>query len=302
MYFTASIRGVDPDFDAASGFISRGNIARSNLDLRYTFYPKHSLFDTFAIDLDYADTWVYRDFTAFHAPEDRQFHPSLVATLHGGWTILYTLALETFGYDPALYTNYYLGHIAAHDTTYTRYVGGPAIANTDHNLLITTPTFAKLDVSLFTLYGHDDNFFEWSPANLWITSLTLNYRPTSQLRAQLMYNAQIFWRHNDNSIVGKTLIPRGVVENQISRPVFVRFVGQYVATYQNSLRDDGRTELPIFFLDPTGGYTRAAAFQRNQFQFQGLFAYQLIPGTVAFLGYGNTLNNVFLKFSYLFRL
>ncbi|HTD61401.1 MAG TPA: DUF5916 domain-containing protein [Gemmatimonadaceae bacterium] len=303
LYLEASLKGIDPDFDAASGFISRGNIVRSNLDWRYTFYPKHSFFDTFAIDLNYADTWVYRQFTAFDAPEDRQFHPSLIATLHGGWTILYTLALETFGYDPSLYANYYLGHITAHDTTYTHYVGGPSIANTDHNLLITTPTFAKFDLSLFNLYGHDDNFFEWSPTIVWLTSLTLNYRPTSQLRAQLMYNAQVFWRHDDWSIVGKTLIPRLVVEYQLSRPIFFRLVGQYQAVYQNTLRDDGRTDLPIFLLNPaTGTYSRAAAFQNNQLQLQGLFAYQPIPGTVAFVGYGNMFNSVFVKFSYLFRM
>jgi hypothetical protein len=309
------IEGIDPEFDAASGFIPRYGIVRTNLDWRYTFYPKHTFLDTFTLDFDYIDTWVYRNFTSFEAPEDRQYHPTIIATLHGGWLILYTFSLETFGYDPSFYANDYVGHISAHDTTYTHFVGTPKIPNTDHVLQINTPTFSKFDLSMLQIVGRDENFFEWSQADIWITSLTLNYRPTSQLRAQLMYNAQIYWRYDDRSIVGKTLIPRLDVEYQLSRPIFFRLVGQYTGIYQNNLRDDSRTELPIFLLNPsTRTYTRAAAFQSNQLQLSALFAYQPIPGTVAFLGYGNTLtepngfqfnplrrvaDNVFVKFSYL---
>ncbi len=304
------LRGIDPEFDDASGFTARGGITTNHLEARYTFYPAHSALETFSIDLTQIYTWDYRRFTSFNAPEDRQFHPTLIATLHGGWQLLYTLALETFGYDPSIYTNYYVAHVGPHDTTFTHYLGGPAIANTDHNLQIITPTFARFDVSLFELLGHDENFFEWSPANIWFTSLSLNYRPTNQLRAQFMYNAQVYWRHDDNSIVGKTLIPRLVVEYQLSRPIFFRLLGQYDAAYQNTLRDDGRTNLPVFILNPaTGTYARALAFQSNQLQFSGLFSYQPIPGTVAFIGYDNTLDptrrvadNLFVKFSYLFRM
>jgi len=70
--------------------------------------------------------------------------------------------------------------------------------------------------------------------------------------------------------------------------------------------------------DPTTGvYTPLSSFQSNQFQLSGLFAYQPVPGTVAFIGYGNNLtepngfhfnplrrvgDNFFVKFSYLFRM
>jgi hypothetical protein len=153
---------------------------------------------------------------------------------------------------------------------------------------------------------------------MWVTEMTLNYRPTNRFRAQLMYNAQVYWRNDDHSIVGKTLIPRLEVEYQLARPIFFRLVGQYDGTYQNTLRDDTRTGLPIFLYDPTtGAYSRATQFQNNQLQLSALFAYQPIPGTVAFIGYGNMMtepngfqfnplrriaDNVFVKFSYLFRM
>jgi hypothetical protein len=312
------LKGIDPEFSDSSGFISRSDIVRAKLDTRYTFYPAHTFFDTFSLDFTYVDVWTYRHFTSFQASEDRDYRPSVIMTLHGGWTILYWFDWSNYGYDPSLYQYYYLGHVKGHDTTYTHYVGGPGIPNTDHIAQINTPTFAQFDLSLFEWWGHDENFFEWSPAMVWVTELTLNYRPTNRLRAQLMYNAQVYWRNDDRSIVGKTLIPRLLLEYQLSRPIFFRFIGQYDGTYQNTLRDDTRTGLPIYIYDPvTSVYSRATAFQNNQLQLSGLFAYQPIPGTVAFIGYGNTMtepngfqfnplhrvaDNVFVKFSYLFRM
>jgi len=318
--------GTDPEFVAASGFISRAGVANGAADWRYTLYPKHTFIDTFGVDALINDTWVYRDFTAGHAPEDRRYHISLLSTLHGGWQLLFGLYAETYGYDASLYGNYYLGHITAHcggagciaDTAYTKFVGSPVIPNTDYVLQISTPVFAKVDLTLLQLAGRDENFYEWSQADISVTQATLNYRPTDRLRAQLMYNAQIYWRHDDYSIAAKTLIPRLDVEYQLSRPIYFRIVAQYDAEYQNNLRDDSRTNLPLFTLDPTTGvYTRLGAYQSNQFQLSGLFSYQPVPGTVAFIGYGNNLtepegfhfnplrrvaDSFFVKFSYLFRM
>jgi hypothetical protein len=313
-----NLSGIDPAFVAASGFISRAGVANGSVDYRYTFYPKHSLFETFGVDVSEGDTWVYRNFTSLQAPEDRRHHITLLSTLHGGWQLLFGLYDESYGYDPSLYGNYYLGHIGPHDTTYSKFVGTPTIPNTDYVVQISTPTFSKFDLSLLALGGRDENFYEWAAADISITEATLNYRPTDKLRAQLTYNAQIYWRHTDGSIAAKTLIPRLALEYQLSRPIFFRIIGQYDGAYQNNLRDDSRTNLPIFVFNPaTGGYTRLAAFQSNQFQLSGLFSYQPIPGTVAFIGYGNNLvepdgfhfnplrrvaDNFFVKFSYLFRM
>ena len=118
--------------------------------------------------------------------------------------------------------------------------------------------------------------------------------------------------------MARTVIPRLDAEYQLTRTTFVRFVGQYDATYQDSLRDDSRTNLPIYFKNPaTGVLTRAAATTSNAFDGSLLFSYRPVPGTVAFIGYGNDAtepnalsftglrrqaDNFFVKFSYLFRL
>jgi hypothetical protein len=321
-----NLSGIDPEFVAGSGFISRAGVGQGSGDWRYTFYPAHTFIDTFGIDANISYTWVYREMTSLSAPEDRRYHITFLSSLHGGWQLLFGLYAESYGYDPSLYANYYLGHISTCggragcivDTTYTKFVGTPFIPNTDYVFQLSTPVFSKFDLSLLQLAGRDENFYEWAQADISITELTLNYRPTQRLRAQLMYNAQIYWRHDDYSIAAKTLIPRLDVEYQLSRPIYFRLVAQYDAAYQNNLRDDSRTDLPIFLLNPANGqYTRAAAYQSNQLQLSGLFAYQPVPGTVAFIGYGNNLtepqgfnfnplrrvsDSFFVKFSYLFRM
>ena len=50
-------------------------------------------------------------FTSAEAPEDRRWHFTGTATLFGGWQLGGGIYFETYGYDPTLYSNYYLGHI-----------------------------------------------------------------------------------------------------------------------------------------------------------------------------------------------
>jgi hypothetical protein len=268
-------------------------------------------------DVSYSDTWVYRSFTSGQSPEDRRYHFTALTTLHGGWKLYAGIYFESYGYDPSLYQNYALGHVAGRDTTFAPFTGTAAIANTDYLLQVNTPQFAKFDLSVLQLGGRDENFFEWSAADISVTEAALNYRPTGKIRAQISYNASIYRRHSDGTIAGKTLIPRLDLEYQLSRPVFFRIIGQYDAAYQDNLRDDSRTDLPIFTRNAaTGAYTRAAQFQNNQLQLSFLFSYQPVPGTVAFIGYGRNLSdpdafhfalqptndNLFVKFSYLFGL
>lgn len=311
--------GIDPEFVAGSGFISRTGIATMNLDQHLTLYPPQGgFFQTFTGDFSVIDTWVYRHLTAGESPEDRRWHFTGTATFFEGWQLGAAIYLETYGYDPSLYSNYYLGHISGRDTTFTPFVGQPIIPNTDYIITFSTPQFATLSASILYISGRDENFFEWASADIGNTVLTVNWRPTDKLRWGLTYQANLYHRHSDGSLVESQLIPRLDLEYQLSRPIFLRLVGQYNAVHQDSLRDDSRTDLPIYYRNAaTGTYTRASAFVNNQFQVQGLFAYQPVPGTVAFVGYGSNLSeptsfefltlrrtsdSFFVKFSYLFRM
>ena len=313
------LNGIDPEWDPGAGFVSRAGIVNLTADNRYTFYLHGSGFlQTFTPDFTFVNIWTYRNFTDGGPTEDRKFHFTGYATFFNGWQLTGGLFFEHFGYDPQLYQYYYLGHIAGGDTTFTHFVGTARIPNTDCVFALQTPAFASFDFKINYVACRDENFFEWASANIGNTTLTVDWRPTPQLRSQFTYNAQFYHRYSDGSLVAETRIPRLDVEYQLSRPIFIRLVGQYDATYVDNLRDASRTELPIYIQDPnTGIISRATRTTDNQFEVQALFAYQPTPGTVAFVGYGNNLtepasfrfltltrtaDSFFVKFSYLFRM
>ena len=162
----------------------------------------------------------------------------------------------------------------------------------------------------------DENFFEWASADLVLMNLGLVYRPTDRLRTEFTYAWQQVNRRTDGSLVNVGRIPRLKVEYQVTRPLFVRVVGQYVQEKTDSLRDDSRTNAPILIAGPEG-IQRAAATRSNRFHGDLLLGFRPVPGTVIFAGYGGDLadsgafrfhdlrrseDSFFVKLSYLFRL
>ena len=314
-----SVKGIDPEFVAGSGFISRAGVASANFDHRVTFYnAPGSLIETYGGDVRYNGTWDYRTFTRGGTAEDQRYQFNTTATLHGGWTIGAAVYLESYGYDSTIYTNYYLGTTTSSGTTYSHFTSQKNLPNTDLIVTLYSPQFAHFSFSIVELWGKDENFAEWSSASVQLPSVGVTWQPTPAVRVNGVFNAQINWRRTDGSLVTRNMIPRLQAEYQLTRSMFIRVVGQYDASYQDSLRDDGRTNLPIYLRNPsTGVFTRAGATTSNVLEGSVLLSYRPVPGTVAFIGYGNDSNepnvlqfnglrrqadNFFVKFSYLFRL
>jgi hypothetical protein len=314
------VRGVDPDFRAASGFISRTGIANANFNHQLITYGKPgSPLERWASDVVLDGTWQYDELMAGHSSQDRKLHFNNNFTFRGGWRAGGSLLIETFGYDKALYSDYFLGRQGPDGLEFTPYPDGPRLPNLDVILSAVTPQRAGVEIDAFVLWGKDENFYEWASANIVFLNIGAAWKPTDKLRVDARYQLQSFRRRTDDSIVGIRRIPRVKAEYQISRPIFVRFVGEYNSDWQDDLRDDSRTNLPIYILDrSTGVYERALKTYLTSFRADWLFSYQPTPGTVLFAGYGNTLATVdedprrprlrrtqdgfFLKLSYLFRL
>jgi hypothetical protein len=316
--FDYFFRGIDPEFVAASGFIARAGVATMSLDHRVTFYaPPGGLVETYGGNIRYAGTWEYRSYTSARTAEDQRYQFNIAATLHGGWQIGTAVYLESYGYDSTIYKDYYLATIRGADTSFARFPSQKNLPNTDLVATLYSPQFAHFSLSIVEVWGKDENYYEWSSAAVQLPQVGIIWQPTPQFRLNGTYNAQYYWRRTDHSLVAYTTIPRVDVEYQITRSTFIRLVGQYDATYQDSLRDDGRTNLPIFIKNSAGVIARAASYSSNVLEGSILFSYRPVPGTVAFIGYGNDSNepdalrftglrrqadNFFVKFSYLFRL
>jgi len=311
--------GISDDFRSASGFIGRAGIVHSYVDPSYTTYGKPgALLERFTGDILVDGIWQYQNFIHGRHIQDKKLHFNGNASLRGGWNIGAGYFVESFGYDSALYANYRLEVPRVGGGLDTiPFVGQPTIENGEYLIQIGTPQWKHFSAGGFFLQGHDENFFEWASADLLLLSANVSYRPTDRLRNSFSYFWQQVNRRTDGSLVNVGRVARVKLEYQLSRPLFIRLVGQYIQDQTDSLRDESRTGAPILIAGPGGTITRSAASATNLFHVDALVSYQPIPGTVVFAGYGSNMldddafrfhgltrtdDAFFLKLSYLFRL
>jgi hypothetical protein len=315
------INGIHEDFRSHSGFISRPGIVLANLAHSITGYGSPgALVESVSGEVVLDGTWQYARFVDGLSAQDRKLHLNANSSLRGGWAAGASLLIETFGFDERLYESYALEvpHASGAGLDTIPFTGTPRLPNLDYVLQGSTPRWSRFDGSISLIWGKDENFFEWASADIIYATLAANWRPTERLRVNGTYRHQQFDRRTDGSTVGVRRIPRIKLEYQVARPLFVRLVGEYDASRQDSLRDDSRTNAPILIYDASSGqYVRALGGTENRFRGDVLLSYQPTPGTVFFLGYGSTSmepdalrfnrlrrvsDGVFVKGSYLFRM
>src|SRR6266702_2416688 len=310
--------GIADEFRDASGFIGRAGIVHAYVDPSYTTYGRPgAVLQRFTGDIVVDGIWQYQNFIHGRRLQDKKLHFNGNAALRGGWNVGAGYFVESFGYDSALYAGYRLEVPRAGGGLDTvPFTGQPTIVNGEYIVQVGTPQWKHFSGGGYFLQGHDENFFEWASADLLLLSMELSYRPTERLRNTLSYYWQQVNRRTDGSLVNVGRVLRAKLEYQLSRPLFVRVVGQYIQDKTDSLRDDSRTGAPILISGP-GGVTRSAAAHTNLLHADVLLSHQPVPGTVVFAGYGSNMldedafqfrrltrtdDAFFLKLSYLFRL
>ena len=313
-----SSTGYHTDFNAESGFIQRTGIMHMNLrPTRRWFGSEGDFIESYSLGITLDGTWDYDRFTAGNGPNDRKLHFNSNYSFRGGWSGLTSVFYESFLMPTGLYDNYFIETPVNGQLTAQPYVGVDRLINLGVWSRLATPRFNKFSASLFVVAGLDDNFYEWARADIYFYTLTLNYHPTDQLRVNLLYNHQHYVRHSDKSTVALRRVPRLKAEYQLTPSLFVRLVGQYNSMFVDELRDDSRTNLPILIRNPeTGEFNRTSSRRTNHLTVDWLLSYRPTPGTVLFLGYGNSSrepdtyrfrdlqrlqDGLFFKLSYLFR-
>jgi hypothetical protein len=290
--FEYEFHGVSDRFVTESGLIARDAIVRGAATHRLQAVGEPgALLERWVGDVALRSTWDYRAFFDGGDPLEQQLHVNNNFTLRGGWKAGGSVLIERFGYDASLYTDYALERVAPGGTVeYLPFPAKPSLPNLDYVATLDTPEFKRFSGGIFALWGRDDNFYEWSAADILFLRLDANWRPTDQLRVTAAYQVQEYWRASDGSIVGVRRIPRLKAEYQATRSIFLRAVGEYSIERRDALRDDARTELPIAIRNAsTGLYERTNAWRQARLRVDWLFSYQPTPGTVVFAGYGSTL-------------
>lgn len=314
-----AVNGIHDDFRAASGFISRGGVITTNLTHRGTWFGSaDALVQSFTAGVLLNGVWQYKDVTLGDAWLEKKLHFNNSFKLKGGWLLGGSALIESFAFDQAFYQNYRLLQTGPNGPLLLPFEGTPHLHNLDYVASVNTPQFSKFSGSVLYIWGRDENFFEWSSADIVFATYTLDWRPTTQLRVSPQYQLQSYDRRTDGTTVSVGRIPRLKVEYQVSRPVFVRFIGEYTNQQQDALRDDSRTNLPIVIGDPaTGVFRPSPGFEHRRLRVDALFSYQPTPGTVFFAGYSSILEDAddlrvgrlqrstdgfYVKWSYLFRM
>ena len=312
-----TLLGHHPDFRASSGLITRPAIVDAAATHSFTvFGGEQSRLERASADLRLQGTWQHRDFTGGREALEKKLHFNTNFQLRGGWQFGASVLVEEFRFDESLYRGYAIERHVGGVVDTIPFTGTPRLPNLDWVLTFSTPQFKHWSFGVFYLWGKDENFFEWSSANIGFLTLSAGWRPTDRLRVDADYNWQYYHRRTDGTTVGQGRIPRVKVEYQLTPSMFLRAVGQYTAVEQDDLRDDSRTNDPLLVPGPGGTLVRAVARSQNRMELEWLFSYLPTPGTVIYLGYGSVLHepvafrfsrlererdSYFLKMSYLFR-
>jgi hypothetical protein len=317
--FNYSVKGIHSDFETQSGFVPRTGIVEPRITNRISTYgAPGALLESFTTFIMMGGTWDYDQFLDLEAPLETSVRANNRFTLRGGWTPSVTPTWQTAAFDQSFYGDYYVASTSGGVTDTVPFaVPGRVNDAVALSFGLSTPQFPLFSASLGFEIGKDIAYFEPSRANGLGLNTTVALRPTEQLRIELRYAYARLDRERDGSRLSTAHIPRVKLEYQVSRPLFVRLVGQYTSQTRDVLRDP-RTDQPILFYDSDAdSYEASSTTATNDLRLDVLLSFRPTPGTVLFLGYGSSLTEVdrfrfrdlervadgfFAKVSYLFRM
>jgi hypothetical protein len=311
--FHYSLQGIAPEFRTDVGYVPRTGIVNGGITNRLSFYGHPgALIEQWTNFIRLEGLWHYDEFFDGGGILESEAGVTSSFTIRNGWSARITPQWSTVRFAPADYADYYVD--AGADTVPfalpDRLTGLWQV-----NVSATSPQ-GPLTVSAGATVGAAAAFFEPAPADALSGNATVTWRPTEQLRIEARYAYARLNRRRDGTRLSTAHIPRLKLEYQLSRPIFVRFVGQYTAQETDARRDPA-TDRPILTLNDAGVLEPALAVTQNDLRADFLFSYHPTPGTVCYLGYGSSLTEAdaftfrdvhrvsdgfFVKLSYLFHL
>jgi hypothetical protein len=304
-----SFGGIDSAFTAAGGFVPRTDLVRGAFYNRYSFYGRPGSFlESWLIRQGLDGLWLFDKFWNGSSVQETKFQLENVLNIRGGWVVSVTPVTESFLFDPRRYATYSVESSGGTDTVAFR--ASPRTQALYGLIRIATPQYSLFSGRFSTFIGRDVDFFETAAAHRTDVTADIEFRPSDQLRLTTSYLYSRITRWRDNSLLSSASVPRLKVEYQLSRPLFLRFVGQYDNRHRDALRDPSSNQ-PLLV-----NSALAARQDTRDFRVDWLVSYLPSPGTVLFAGYGASLwepdafrfrdmervrDGFFLKLSYVFR-
>lgn len=313
--FRYVLSGVGPDFRAAAGFVPRSDFVNAAAFNRWSWYGSPGDFiESYLVRQGFECLWLYDTFRDGGQVQETKVQVENVFNIRGGWVLSLTPVREMFRFDPRRFDGYVtISRPGASDTTpfaaRRRSSTGVLLAR------LNTPQFARWTGRFTAFAGRDVEFFEGSTARRVDVTGEVDLRPTDQARVTVSYLFSDYARSLDGSDFSGASVPRLRLEYQLSRALFLRFVGQYDSRTRDALRDP-RTGRTIAILPSSASTVVATEAATRDFRVDWLLSFVPSPGTVVFAGYGSSLtepdafrfrnmervrDGFFIKLSYLLR-
>jgi hypothetical protein len=302
------LNGIGDSFQARSGFVPRNNVVEGRAFNRFTLYGERGeVLESFSTNFGASRIWRYGDFlsrAAIEGSESLRFS----AELRGGWDLGSELQRDFVRFDPDMYQNYQVlrpGGALEPFSMPEMLSGAYGI-----NFSATTPTYRTFGGRIQLSRAKSPIFPEAADGRETALTLGANLRPRETVRVEASGTISYLKRARDGSEFARTMIPRLKVEYQPRRSIFFRIVTEYRSQRQAPLQDPGTGD-PLYV---DGAPSTAENF--NGLRLDLLFSYEPTPGTVAFFGYGSSLDTerafgiadlkrssdgFFLKLAYQFR-
>jgi hypothetical protein len=307
--FNYALNGIEDDFRSAAGFVPRSGIVDGHFFNRFSLYgSRGALVENFTFFTGPSRLWEYRSFPDRSPIEGNELLGGFT-NFRGGWRVNWGVFRQLVIFDPAQFTG--LQSLEVSSGTFRPYDAPRELSNLwGDSISVSTPVFSKWHATLGAARFATPIFFEGSEGDATRLTASLALRPTANIRVEALGIALRIDRDRDGSEFARTTIPRLKVEYQPTRALFFRAIGEWRGERRDILRD-ARTGAPLYFADePIPG------IEDKALRADWLISYEPTPGTVAFLGYGSTLeapegaswsrarrsaDGLFVKLAYQFR-
>jgi hypothetical protein len=286
--------------------VPRNDVVQGRAFNRLTWYgARGALIETFQMFGGLNWTWQYDTFIADAIEGNGSLNATL--TLRGGWKLNSEGLLGFYDFLPANYANY---EVDQGGTLVPYQPPGGVDGARSLSFSVTTPTFQLVNANAKVTRSRGPIFAEAALGYETRVTGGLTLRPTNSIRFTSSATYSSITRDRDGSEYARTIIPRLKLEYQPMRSLFFRVVTEYVAQRRAAL-EDARTGDPLVISGAP-----STAVESNGLRMDWLASFEPVPGTVAFLGYGSTLEDnqafgfnsmsrtvdgFFLKLAYQFR-
>jgi hypothetical protein len=277
--FNYLLRGIGEGFDAQAGFVNRlrSGVIEGHAFNRLTQYgARGALLENLTVFFGPQRFWLYGDFGFKEGIEGfEQFDATF--QLRGGWELNAHLQRDFVKYQDSTFADYTVG-----DPVGPGYLPPDDFSGFIWTAKVTTPTWQKLGAQVSYSRGRVPIFQEGAGGRGRQFTGRLELRPVSTIRVAASGTAFRLLRM-DGSEFARAIIPRLQVEYQPTRALFFRGIGEYRSERRAALLDPVSGD-PLFV-----GGTVQPALRTNGLRVDFLASFEPTPGTVAFFGYGSSL-------------